>query len=213
MRYFVTGGAGFIGSHLVDRLIRKGEVTVYDNLSSGKREFIQHHLDNPDFSFIQADLLDFNRLIREMGEHDVVFHLAANPDARLGIQDTTLDLKQETLVTFNVLEAMRSNHIKKIVFSSSGTIYGETPKIPLPEDYGPILPISLYGAGKVASEALITAFCHTFDMQGWIYRFANIVGSRGTHGVIFDFIHKLNKNPSRLEILGDGTQEKPYLSV
>ncbi|MCK4223691.1 MAG: NAD-dependent epimerase/dehydratase family protein [candidate division Zixibacteria bacterium] len=213
MRYFVTGGAGFIGSHLVDKLISHGDVTVYDNLSSGRKEFIQHHLDKPYFSFIQADLLDLERLTKEMVDYDVVFHLAANPDARLGLNDTSLDLKQETLVTYNVLEAMRLNNIKKILFSSSGTIYGETPVISLSEDYGPVLPISLYGAGKVASEALITAFCHTFDMQCWIYRFANIVGRRGTHGVIFDFIHKLKKNPSELEVLGDGTQEKPYLSV
>ncbi len=213
MRYFVTGGAGFIGSHLVDKLITCGEVTVYDNLSSGRKEFIQHHLSKPNFRFIQADLLDLDRLQREMPDQDVVFHLAANPDARLGISDTSLDLKQEIIATYNVLEAMRTNGVKKMVFSSSGTIYGETPVVPLPEDYGPVLPISLYGAGKLASEGLITAFCHTFDMQCWIYRFANIVGKRGTHGVIFDFIHKLKNDPNQLEILGDGTQEKPYLSV
>jgi UDP-glucose 4-epimerase len=213
MRYFVTGGAGFIGSHLVDDLMKRGEVTVYDNLSSGKKKFIQHHLDKPGFAFVQADLLDLTRLKREITGHDIVFHLAANPDARLGIADTALDLNQETIATYNVLQAMWESGIKKIVFSSSGTIYGETPVIPLPEDYGPVLPISLYGAGKLASEALITAFCHTFDMQCWIYRFANIVGNRGTHGVIFDFIHKLKRNPEELEILGDGNQEKPYLSV
>lgn len=213
MRYFVTGGAGFIGSHLVDRLVQEGEVTVYDNLSSGRKEFIGHHLSKPVFSFIQADLLDLHRLTHEIADHDVVFHLAANPDARLGIEDTSLDLKQETLATYNVLEAMRLNGINRIVFSSSGTIYGETPVIPLPEDYGPVLPISLYGAGKLAGEGLITAFCHTFDMQCWIFRFSNIVGKRGTHGVIFDFIHKLSRNPNELEVLGDGRQEKPYLSV
>lgn len=213
MKYFVTGGAGFIGSHLVDRLIPKGEVTVYDNLSSGRIEFISHHFAKPDFEFIQKDLLDLEDLKEAIKDHEVVFHLAANPDARLGIEDTSLDLKQETLATYNVLEAMRENGIKKIVFSSSGTIYGETPIIPLPENYGPLLPISLYGAAKLACEALITAFCHTFDMQCWIYRFANIVGPRGTHGVIFDFIHKLKRNPNELDILGDGTQEKPYLSV
>jgi UDP-glucose 4-epimerase len=213
MKYFITGGAGFIGSHLVDKLIRDGEVRVYDNLSSGKREFIQHNLDNPNFSFVCADLLDLERVKKEIAGFDVVFHLAANPEARLGILHTDLDLKQETIATYNVLEAMRVNNIKRIVFASSGTIYGETPIIPLPENYGPVLPISLYGAGKVASEALITAFCHTFDMKSWIYRFANVVGDRGTHGVIYDFIHKLKNNPSELEILGDGTQEKPYLWV
>ena len=213
MKYFVTGGAGFIGSHLVDKLIQMGEVKVYDNLSSGKKEFIQHHFSNPEFSFVCVDLLDLDKLKKEMAGFDAVFHLAANPDASLGIKNTDLDLKQETIATYNVLESMRINNIKKIIFSSSGTIYGETPVIPLPEDYGPVLPISLYGAGKVASEALITAFCNTFDMQCWIYRFANIVGDRGTHGVIYDFIHKLKKNPKELLILGDGTQEKPYLWV
>ena len=215
MRYFVTGGAGFIGSHLVDKLIQRGEVTVYDNLSSGKREFIKHHekLGKPKFEFVPKDLLDFNDLKKAIKGHDIVFHLSANPDARLGISNTWLDLEQEPVATYHVLEAMRETGIKKIIFSSSGTIYGEVPVVPLPEDYGPILPISLYGAGKVSSEALISAFCHTFGMQCWIYRFSNIVGPNGTHGVIYDFIHKLLANPAELEILGDGTQEKPYLYV
>jgi UDP-glucose 4-epimerase len=213
MRYFVTGGAGFIGSHLADRLVESGEVTVYDNLSSGRSEFILHHIGEPSFHFIEGDLLDWQKLAESMKNHEVVFHLAANPDARLGINQTDLDLKQQTVVTYNVLEAMRANHIEKIVFASSGTIYGETPVIPLAENYGPVLPISLYGAGKVASEALISAFCHTFDMKSWIFRFANIVGPRATHGVIYDFVNKLRKNPNELEILGDGTQEKPYLWV
>jgi UDP-glucose 4-epimerase len=213
MRFFVTGGAGFIGSHLVDKLIQNGKVTVFDNLSSGKVEFISHHFGKSNFVFIQKDLLDLEDLKEAIKGHDVVFHLAANPDARLGIEDTSLDLNQETIATYNVLEAMRINDIKKIVFSSSGTIYGETPIIPLPENYGPVLPISLYGAGKLACEGLISSFCHTFDMQSWIYRFANIVGPRATHGVIYDFIHKLKKNPGELEILGDGKQRKPYLYV
>jgi UDP-glucose 4-epimerase len=212
MRCFVTGGAGFIGSHLVDRLIEAGHaVTVFDNLSSGRAEFLKHHTKN--LTFVQSDLLDLPSVIASLSNHDVVFHLAANPDARLGIEHTDLDLNQETIATYNVLEAMRKNGVKKIVFSSSGTIYGETPVIPLAEDYGPVLPISLYGAGKVASEGLISAFCHTFGMQGWIFRFANVIGDRGTHGVIFDFIHKLKKNPHELEVLGDGTQEKPYIHV
>ena len=214
MKAFVTGGAGFIGSHLVDRLRgRNNDVTVFDNLSSGRRAFMEHHRNNNNFEFVQADLLGLREVKKAMAGHDIVFHLAANPDARLGIENTDLDLKQETISTHNVLEAMRVNEIKKIVLSSSGTIYGETPVIPLSEDYGPVLPISLYGAGKLASEGLISAFCHTFDMQAWIFRFANIVGERGTHGVIFDFINKLKKNPRELEILGDGTQEKPYLHV
>ena len=213
MKSFVTGGVGFIGSHLVDWLMQEGSVTVFDNLSSGRRAFMEHHRNNNNFEFVQADLLSLREVKKAMEGDDIVFHLAANPDARLGIKNTDLDLKQETIATYNVLEAMRVNKIKKIVFSSSGTIYGETPVIPVSEDYGPVLPISLYGAGKVASEGLISAFCHTFDMQAWIFRFANIVGERGTHGVIFDFINKLKKNPRELEILGDGTQEKPYLYV
>ena len=213
-KYFVTGGAGFIGSHLVDRLMTEGnEVTVYDNLSSGSKVFAQHHLGKEGFQLIEADLLNLDTLKEAIANHDVIFHLAANPEARLGIENTELDLKQETIATYNVLETMRVNGIKKIVFSSSGCIYGETPVIPLPEDYGPVLPISLYGAGKLASEGLISAFCHTFDMQAWIFRFANIVGVRATHGVIFDFINKLKQNPRELEILGDGKQCKPYLHV
>lgn len=214
MKVFVTGGAGFIGSHLVDRLMSEGNrVTVYDNLTSGKREFIEHHLGKRNFKLVEADLLERDKVKAAIAGHDVVFHLSANPDARWGIDNTELDLKQETIATYNVLESMRFSGVKRIVFSSSGTIYGETPVIPLPEDYGPVLPASLYGAGKLASEGLISAFCVTFDMQSWIFRFANVVGKRTTHGVIFDFMNKLTQNPSELEILGDGSQCKPYLHV
>jgi len=214
MRAFITGGAGFIASHLVDKLLDCGqEVTVFDNLSSGKIDFIKHHFDNNSFVFINGDLLNLSEVNKSIGGHDIVFHFAANPDARMGISQTDLDLNLETVATYNVLESMRKNDIKKIVFSSSGTIYGDTPIIPLSEDYGPVLPISLYGAGKVASEGLISAFCGTFDIQAWIFRFANIIGDRATHGVIYDFVNKLYSNPQQLEILGDGTQEKPYLHV
>jgi UDP-glucose 4-epimerase len=214
MKCFVTGGAGFIGSHLVDRLIAEGNfVSVFDNLSSGRKEFVEQHFGNNRFKLIEEDLLDLEKTKKAVAGQDVVFHLAANPDARLGINNTELDLKQETVVTYNVLEAMRVNKVKRIVFASSGTIYGETPIIPLSENYGPLFPISLYGAGKLASEALLSAFCNIFDMQAWIFRFANIVGDRATHGVIYDFINKLKQNPFQLEILGDGTQRKPYLHV
>ncbi len=214
MKAFVTGGAGFIGSHLVDKLIEKGyKVTVFDNLSSGETKYIKHHLDNPSFKFVEADLLDLKAVKKELKGHDAVFHIAANPFVRLGEKQTRLDLEQGPIVTYNVLEALRLNNIKKIVFSSSSVVYAETPPIDIPENYGPTLPISLYGAGKLGAEGLISSFCGTFDFQAWIYRFANIVGSRGTHGVIVDFIDKLEKNPKELEILGDGRQQKPYLYV
>ena len=213
MRYFVAGGAGFIGSHLVDRLVKMGGVAVYDNLSSGKREFTQHHLNRDSFRFIQGDILDRDCLAKAMKGSDVVFHMAANPEVRAGTDDTELDLKQGTIATYNVLETMRLHGIKRVVFASSSTVYGEVTGLPIPEDYGPLQPISLYGASKLACEGLITAFCHLFGMQAWIFRFANVVGDRATHGVIFDFINKLKRNPKELEILGDGTQQKPYIYV
>jgi UDP-glucose 4-epimerase len=214
MKAFVTGGAGFIGSHLVDKLISKGDfVTVYDNLTSGKKQFLEQHMKNDKFTFIEADLLDLARLKKEIKDYDVIFHIAANPFVRLGEKQTRLDLEQGAIVTYNTLEAMRVNNIKKIVFSSSSVVYAETPPIAIPEDYGPTLPISFYGAGKLAAEGLISAFCGTFGFQAWIYRFANVVGIRGTHGVIVDFIDKLRKNQKELEILGDGNQQKPYLYV
>jgi len=213
MRYFIAGGAGFIGSHLVDSLVSMGEVTVYDNLSSGKQEFIQHYLKRDGFRFVKADLLDWDSLAGAIKDSDIVFHMAANPEVRTGRLDTELDLKQGTIATYNVLETMRLHGIKRIVFASSSTVYGETAGQPIPEDYGPLQPISLYGASKLASEGLITAFCHLFGMQAWLFRFANVVGDRATHGVIFDFINKLKQNPEELEILGDGTQKKPYIYV
>jgi UDP-glucose 4-epimerase len=161
---------------------------------------------------VKADLLEKDVLEKSIAAHDVVFHLAAISDVRLGLQKSDV-ATTDTIATYNVLEAMRKTGIKQIVFSSSSTVYGEVKPIQLPEDYGPLLPISLYGAAKLASEGLISSFSHTFDMQGWIYRFANIVGERGTHGVIVDFIEKLRKNPKELEILGDGKQKKPYLYV
>ncbi|MEM3627365.1 MAG: NAD-dependent epimerase/dehydratase family protein, partial [Candidatus Bathyarchaeia archaeon] len=184
MKIFVTGGAGFIGSHLVDRLMAQGNyVTVYDNLSSGKEDFIKQHFTSARFNFIKADLLDLDFLMKSMKGHDIVFHLAANPDARQGITNTKLDLEQNTLATYNVLESMKKNGIKKIVFTSSGTVYGEAQNAPIKEDYGPLLPISLYGASKLACEGLISAFSHLFDIQAWIFRLGNVIGPRATHGV------------------------------
>ncbi len=213
MKCFVTGGAGFIGSHLVDKLVEKGnQVTVYDNLSSGKKDFLKKHLNQDYFKFVKADLLDKQKILENIKDHDVVFHIAANPDVRLGAEKPEI-AEKDMQSTYNLLDAMRLKNVKEIVFSSSSVIYGETPEKPLPEDYGPLLPISVYGAAKLASEGLISSFAHTFDMKGWIYRFANVVGERGTHGVIVDFIHKLKDNPNELEILGDGKQKKPYLYV
>jgi len=213
-RIIVTGGAGFIGSHLIDRLLLRGdEVIVIDNLSSGKMDFLKEHVENPDFEFIRLDLLDREQLKITVKDADAVFHLAANPDVRLGVSDTRVHLEQNIIATYNLLEAMRINKIKNILFTSTSTVYGEAAIIPTPEEYGPLVPISLYGASKLACEALITSYCSTFDMNSWLFRFANIVGPRGTHGIIFDFINKLTKNPGSLEILGDGKQRKSYLHV
>ncbi len=213
-RIIVTGGAGFIGSHLVDRLLQKGfDVTVIDNLSSGRMEFLEAHLTNNDFKFKKLDLLDLEALKKGVNGVDIVYHLAANPEVRIGAQNTKIHLEQNVIATYNLLEAMRINDIKNIAFTSTSTVYGEATMIPTPENYGPLIPISLYGASKLACEALITSYCSTFDMNSWIFRFANIVGPRGTHGIIVDFINKLRKNPQGLEILGDGQQRKSYLHV
>jgi UDP-glucose 4-epimerase len=215
MKHFVTGGAGFIGSHVVDRLLTGKDdfVTVYDNLSSGKEEFIAHHKGKKNFKFVKGDLLDPKALGEAIKGHDMVHHLAANPDIRLGTANPDMDLKQGTVATFNLLEAMRLNGPKKLAFSSSSVVYGEAARIPTPEDYGPLVPISLYAAAKLGAEGLITAYCSTFEMQSWIFRFANVIGARSTHGVIFDFVAKLRKNPKELEILGNGQQRKAYLLV
>jgi len=210
----VTGGAGFIGSHLVDALVEQGkEVRVMDNFSSGKEEFLSHHEGSGSVEVCRGDLLDREAVITAMEGIETVHHLAANPDIRLGTEVTDTDLRQGTMATYNVLEAMRVSEVGRISFASSSAVYGEAEVMPTPEDYGPVMPISLYGASKLASEALITAWAGTFGAQGYIHRFANIVGPRGTHGVIFDFIHKLKRDPARLEVLGDGNQEKSYMSA
>lgn len=214
MRYFVTGGAGFVGTHLVERLLSEGgEVVAYDNLSLGRKEHIAPFLGNPRFQFIRDDVLNTGPLTEAMGKADVVFHLAANSDIRAGSKDPKLELEQGIVSTFNVLEAMRDNSVGKIVFTSSSVIYGDAGGRELTEDFGPLIPISFYGSSKLAAEGLVSSFCHMFDMRGWIFRFANIVGKGLTHGVLFDFIRKLRSNPNSLEILGDGEQSKPYLDV
>lgn len=210
----VTGGAGFIGSHVVDRLLAEDyRVIVFDNMKSGKMEFISHHLNNPQFRLIKGDLLEPDQILVACKGVQQVFHLAANPDVRIGAFNTSMHFEQNIVATYNLLEAMRKQHVKKIVFTSSSTIYGEANIIPTPEKYGPLIPISMYGASKLACEAMITAFCHTYDMKSWIFRFANIIGDRSTHGIVVDFINKLKRDPAHLEILGDGKQSKSYLHV
>jgi len=212
-KVLVTGGAGFIGASLVDKLMLLDyRVKVIDNLSTGKKENIDYHLDKDSFEFIKADLLkdDISSYFEDVEE---VWHLAANPDVKSGLTNTRDMIDQNIIVTYNVLEAMRKNNVKKINFTSSSVVYGEAKTIPTPEDYGPLMPISLYGASKLASESLISAYASTFGIKGAIFRLANVVGPRSDHGVIHDFINKLNKNRNLLEILGNGNQKKSYVYV
>jgi UDP-glucose 4-epimerase len=213
MRSFVVGGAGFIGSHLVDRLVSRGPVTVYDNLSVGKIAFIGRHVDAGHVNVIEADALDLEQLTSSVSGHDVVFHLAANPEARWGLERTRLDLEQGTIATYNVLEAMRRSGVPRIVFSSSGTVYGNVGVKSCAEGDLGSLPISLYGASKLAGEALIASFVECFGLKGCVVRFGNVVGPRGTHGAVLDFCKKLAAHPEYLDVLGDGRQAKPYLHV
>jgi UDP-glucose 4-epimerase len=214
VRVFVTGGAGFIGSNLAERLLAEGHaVTAFDDLSMGRRENLVDCFKSSGFRLIVADLLDLPTVEEAVAGHDVVFHLAANSDIGEGRRKTDIDLQQGTLATYHVLEAMRRTGVHQIVFSSSSVVYGEAKVVPTPEDYGPLFPISLYGASKLACEGLISAFCHNYNLQGWIFRFANICGRHGTHGAIVDFIRKLQQDSRHLEILGDGKQAKPNLHV
>jgi UDP-glucose 4-epimerase len=210
----VTGAAGFIGSHFVERLVTDGySVVGYDNLSLGKKEWISHLLDSPRFSFVHADLQDLETLKVAIRSCDIVVHLGANTDIPRGNTDPRIDFDNCITGTFNVLEAMRANGVCNLLFASSSTVFGEPTLMPTPETVGPLLPISLYGAGKMAGEGLISAYCHLFGVQAWIFRFGNVVGARMSHGVINDFISKLKRNPEELEILGDGHQKKNYFLV
>ena len=214
MKIFLVGGCGFIGSHLVDKLIEQGHtITIYDNLSVGKKEFIEKHLNSWKANLIVNDVLKFDNLKYAMQEHDVVFHFSANPEAIKGLTNTRLDLEQGTIATYNVLEAARLNGIKDLVFASSGTVYGNTEKSCQENDLGS-LPISLYGASKMAGEALISAYTECFGLKATICRFGNVVGGkRATHGAIYDFCNKLKAHPEYLDVLGDGSQNKPYVYV
>lgn len=213
--YFVTGGAGFIGSNLVDRLLAEGHnVTVYDNLSTGQIEFLEAALTNPRCRLVRGDITDAAALTDAMKSiPNAVFHLAANADVRFGTDHPSRDLEQNTIGTFNVLEAMRANGVKRIAFSSTGSVYGESAVFPTPENAPFPVQTSLYGASKLAGEALIQAYCEGFGFQGYIFRFVSILGERYTHGHVFDFYRKLRDNPDQLYILGDGHQRKSYLYV
>lgn len=215
MNILITGGAGFIGSHLCDYLLTENNsVTAVDNLVLGRKDNISHLFGVKNFQFVEADLLDED-IIKKLfstGDFDMVYHLAANSDIQRGGKDPMVDYNLTFNTTFNVLQCMREYYVKKLFFASTSAIYGETYDR-LTENYGPLRPVSNYGAGKLASEAFISAFSSTYNIQTWITRFPNVVGERFTHGVIYDFIHKLKNNPEVLTVLGNGEQIKPYLYV
>lgn len=212
--FLVTGGGGFIGSHMVKRLLEEGhKVKVVDKIPLDQAVRIKSISENNEFSYSQIDISNSENLDSEFSNIDTVVHFAASANISLGQKNTDLDLKQGTFVTQKVLEAMRKNNVKKIIFSSSSTVYGFPTKIPTPEDVGPFLPASLYGASKLASEALISAFCYLYDMKSWMFRFGNVIGNDTARGVIFDLINKLRKNPNELEVLGDGNQVKDFINI
>jgi UDP-glucose 4-epimerase len=214
MKCFVTGGAGFIGSSLVDRLLQAGQqVVVLDNFSTGQEQFLGSAKESPNFTLVRGDLLDLPALTQAMSRSEFVFHLAANADVRFGTEHPRKDLEQNTIATYNVLEAMRANGVRRIAFSSTGSIYGEPKVFPTPECAPFPVQTSLYGASKLAGESLIQAYCEAFAFQGYIFRFVSIVGERYTHGHVFDFYQQLRDDPRTLRVLGDGRQRKSYLYI
>jgi len=211
----VTGGAGFIGSHLVDKLSDEGlNIVVIDNLSAGSMKNLKKHIGKPYFSFIKSDLKQLDEdWMKSFNNADAVYHLAANPEVRVSITDPKTHFNENLITTFNVLEACRRNDVKYFLFASSSTVYGDARKIPTPEDYHPLEPISVYGACKLACENLMISYAKLYGIKCLILRYANIIGPRSNHGVIIDFIKKLKNNPPKLEILGDGSQKKSYLYI
>ena len=212
MRFFITGGAGFLGSNLTNTILDRGlgPVTVFDNFLTGRREYLKAK-PNSDLSVVEGDVADTGALAAAVAGHDVVFHLAANSDIARAASDPLVDFDNGTGLTQSLLEAMRVTGVKRILFTSGSGVYGEVPPTPIPEDFAPLVPISTYGAQKLASEALISAYCHMFDFVGTVFRFANVVGPHMTHGVSHDFARRLHADPARLRILGDGNQSKPYI--
>jgi UDP-glucose 4-epimerase len=214
MKAFVTGASGFIGSNVVDYLLKEGNYVVgYDNLSTGQENFLKLAYQSPSFRFVKGDILNSTELKTAMDGSDFVFHFAANADVRFGIEHPERDLHQNTIGTFNVLEAMRSNGIKKIAFSSTGSVYGEAEIIPTPENAPFPIQTSLYGASKLAGEGLLSAYSYGFNFQVWIFRFVSILGERYSHGHVYDFYKQLLKDPTKLAVLGNGKQRKSYLYV
>jgi UDP-glucose 4-epimerase len=214
MKYLVTGCAGFVGSNLVDRLLADGhEVVGYDNFATGRMAFLSQALEHKRFRLVRGDVLDLDSLAAAVAGADVVMHLAANADVRFGTEHPRKDLEQNTIATWNVLEAMRQGGVKRIGFSSTGSVYGEPQVFPTPEDAPFPVQTSLYGASKAAGEALIAAYCAGFGIQGCIFRFVSILGERYSHGHVFDFYQQLLTHPDRLHVLGDGLQRKSYLYV
>ncbi len=215
-RYFIVGGAGFIGSHFSDRLLAESSVaavTLYDNFSSGREWHYENHLGDSRFHVVRGDVNDLELLTVAMRGHDVVIHLASNPDIARAATEPDIDFREGTYLTNNVVEAMRKSGTNTILYASGSGVYGDLREVEANEDHGPLLPISTYGASKLAGEALITSYCHMFDFTGRVFRFGNVVGPRQTHGVGFDFLRQLLKNPRKLKILGDGTQSKSYIHV
>lgn len=213
---FISGGAGFIGSHLTRRLLARPEVrrvVVYDNFSSGREDYLAPLAGDRRLAIVRSDLKDQDAVIAAMRGSEVVFHLAANPDIAKAVTQPDIDFWEGTYLAQNVLEAMRRSGARRLLYMSGSGIYGENPGVAFAEDHGPCLPISTYGASKLACEALISAYCRMFDLTARAFRFANVVGPRQTHGVGYDFVRRLKAEPTRLRILGDGSQSKSYIHV
>ncbi len=216
MKTFIAGGAGFIGSHVAHHILEETDcerLTIYDNFTSGKDWHITDIVNNPKVTVVRADIKDLERLVKAMAGSDTVFHFASNPDIAKAMTQPDVDFWEGTYLTQSILEAMRINGIRQILYASGSGVYGETGYQEVTEDYAPMLPISTYGASKLAGEALICSYCHMFDMVGRAFRFANVVGPRQTHGVAFDFIRRLREDPNKLRILGNGSQSKSYIYV